>query len=200
MQIPKFFFATCVLGLGLTLTLHADDNPEQAAARAAVAAKLSEMEQMSPDTNTVTVVPPPILEMTNAPAVQKPAEMNSDISQNAPAIQTNSISSMGLDTNSLSMQTNSVPNPPMGLTIITNEPMTPAPKKIKKTKMSKAAMATNAPAYTGQDLGVPAMAAPVLPISATKEQKLDALDAQYKADQISPEEYFKQRAAILNGE
>jgi hypothetical protein len=31
----------------------------------------------------------------------------------------------------------------------------------------------------------------------TKEQQLDALLAQYKADQISPGEYHKQRAAIL---
>jgi hypothetical protein len=44
------------------------------------------------------------------------------------------------------------------------------------------------------------MTAPALPISATKEEKLEALTAKYKMDQISPEEYFKQRAAILNGE
>jgi hypothetical protein len=31
----------------------------------------------------------------------------------------------------------------------------------------------------------------------TKEQQLETLLAQYKADQISPEQYHKQRAAIL---
>jgi hypothetical protein len=41
------------------------------------------------------------------------------------------------------------------------------------------------------------MVAPALPISADKEQQLDTLLAQYKANLISPEEYQKQRAAIL---
>jgi hypothetical protein len=31
----------------------------------------------------------------------------------------------------------------------------------------------------------------------TKEEQLQELLGKYKADQISPEEYFKQRAAIL---
>ena len=39
--------------------------------------------------------------------------------------------------------------------------------------------------------------APTLPISAAKQEKLEALLAKYKADQISPEEYHVQRAAIL---
>ncbi len=39
--------------------------------------------------------------------------------------------------------------------------------------------------------------APSLPISMSKEAQLQALLAQYKADQITPEQYFKQRAAIL---
>jgi len=32
----------------------------------------------------------------------------------------------------------------------------------------------------------------------TTEEQLQALDAKYKADQISPEDYFKQREAILD--
>lgn len=38
---------------------------------------------------------------------------------------------------------------------------------------------------------------PALPISASKEQRLESLLADYKADRITPEEYHKQRAAIL---
>jgi hypothetical protein len=41
--------------------------------------------------------------------------------------------------------------------------------------------------------------APALPISTTKGQRLQALLALYKADQITPEQYQKQRAAILAG-
>jgi len=39
--------------------------------------------------------------------------------------------------------------------------------------------------------------APPLPISMEKQQKLQALLAKYRMDQVTPEEYQKQRAAIL---
>lgn len=39
--------------------------------------------------------------------------------------------------------------------------------------------------------------APALPISMTKEQRLQALLMLYKADQITPEQYHTRRAAIL---
>lgn len=50
---------------------------------------------------------------------------------------------------------------------------------------------------TGNGSGFAPIVAPPLPISAAKKQQLDALLVQYKADQISSEEYQKQRAAIL---
>jgi hypothetical protein len=179
MQIPKFSIALCVLALGITFAARADDTPAQAAARAAVAAKLNELAQTPASTNMVNVVLPPMetnsmpaasMAMTNAPMVQPPAAMTSDILQNAPAMQTNSMPTM---------ENTNAPAPPTGLTI-TNAP--PAPPE-------NLSVITNAP-----------MTAPALPISATKEEKLEALTAKYKMDQISPEEYFKQRAAILNGE
>jgi hypothetical protein len=39
--------------------------------------------------------------------------------------------------------------------------------------------------------------APPLPINAAKADRLAALLGKYQADQISPEEYHTQRAAIL---
>jgi len=51
--------------------------------------------------------------------------------------------------------------------------------------------------YPGKNLGLNPIPAPTLPISAAKQEKLEALLAKYKADQISPEEYHVQRAAIL---
>lgn len=41
------------------------------------------------------------------------------------------------------------------------------------------------------------LTAPALPISASKEQRLQQLLQQYKADQITPEEYHAQRAKII---
>lgn len=51
--------------------------------------------------------------------------------------------------------------------------------------------------YAGKDLGMPPVAAPALPISADKQARLQALLLKYKADQLTPEEYHQQRAAIL---
>jgi hypothetical protein len=79
-------------------------------------------------------------------------------------------------------------------------------KKEKKQKPAPTAQSTAAPAqpantagnnYAGKDLGMKPIAAPALPIAASKEERLQALLVKYKADQISPEEYHQQRAAIL---
>jgi hypothetical protein len=51
--------------------------------------------------------------------------------------------------------------------------------------------------YAGKDLGMKPIVAPALPIATSKADRLQSLLAKYKADQISPEEYHKQRSAIL---
>jgi len=51
--------------------------------------------------------------------------------------------------------------------------------------------------YPGKQLGLTPIESPAPPVSADKLAKLDALLVKYKADQVSPEEYHKQRAAIL---
>lgn len=51
--------------------------------------------------------------------------------------------------------------------------------------------------YPGKQLGMKPILAPALPISPEKADRLAALLAKYKADQVSPEDYQKQRAAIL---
>jgi len=50
---------------------------------------------------------------------------------------------------------------------------------------------------TGAALGFKPIEAPPLPVSAQKEAELQALLAKYMADQVSPDEYQKERAAIL---
>jgi hypothetical protein len=51
--------------------------------------------------------------------------------------------------------------------------------------------------YPGKELGLKPIEAPAPPISADKQAQLQALLAKYMADQVSPEEYQQQRAAIL---
>jgi len=47
------------------------------------------------------------------------------------------------------------------------------------------------------ELGLKAFQAPMLPVTASQQAQLLDLLAKYKANQISPEEYFKRRAEIL---
>lgn len=51
--------------------------------------------------------------------------------------------------------------------------------------------------YPGKELGLKPIEPPALPISAEVQARLQALDAKYMANQITPEEYHKQRAQIL---
>lgn len=51
--------------------------------------------------------------------------------------------------------------------------------------------------YVGKELGLKPINAPALPINASKEQRLQMLLDKYKADQITPQEYHAQRAAII---
>jgi colicin import membrane protein len=79
--------------------------------------------------------------------------------------------------------------------------------KIQKQKMAeaekqradaeKAAESAASANNTGKELGLKPIAAPALPISAAKQEQLQALLAKYRADQITPAEYQAQRAEIL---
>jgi hypothetical protein len=51
--------------------------------------------------------------------------------------------------------------------------------------------------YTGTELGLKPINSPLLPITTTQQAQLQALLAKYKANQITPVEYQRQRAAIL---
>ena len=72
-----------------------------------------------------------------------------------------------------------------------------AERAAAKTKMETAKPAPMPVMDAGKDIGLKPVTAPALPIGASKEARLQALLAKYQADQISPEDYHKQRAAIL---
>jgi cell division septation protein DedD len=73
-----------------------------------------------------------------------------------------------------------------------------ADKAAAKAKAQKSAPApaagTNSVAPGEEEMH---LVLPALPISASKADQLKALLAKYKTDQITPEEYHQQRAAIL---
>jgi hypothetical protein len=83
--------------------------------------------------------------------------------------------------------------PAAGTTL--QSPVMPATMKVKPGVMS-ATNQINA-IYTGKELGLKPIESPLLPVTATQQAQLQALLAKYKTNQISPEEYYKQRAEVL---
>lgn len=86
------------------------------------------------------------------------------------------------------------------------QPVTTPPPDVIATPPAKPAAPGVAPAvksspanagYAGKTLGFKPIEAPSPPVSAQKVAELQALLAKYMANQVSPEEYHKQRAAIL---
>jgi hypothetical protein len=94
------------------------------------------------------------------------------------------------------LQTNqpSVATPPPGIAIapVAKPAAPPAPPVVKLPPPANGN-------FAGKSLGFKPVEAPPLPVSAQKEAELRALLARYMADQISPSEYQKERAAILAG-
>ena len=71
-----------------------------------------------------------------------------------------------------------------------------AEAKAKAEKDNSAQSKTNPPAAKKSSTTTP-IEAPPLPISADKEQRLQELLKKYKAEQLTPEEYHKERSKIL---
>jgi hypothetical protein len=71
----------------------------------------------------------------------------------------------------------------------------PAPPKAKPGVISTPKQINTV--FPGKELGFKPIEVPAVPFSTAKEAQLQALLTKYKADQIMPEEYQKQRAEIL---
>jgi hypothetical protein len=208
MTISKLTPLFCALAIGtIGFSVRAEDNPAQSAARIALAKQLFEL-SAHPATNAPIAAPvmPPVSSEQPAPAAAlqpapepAPAAPASPAAEQQAAQQAALAAALAQDTNAVK-QANSLSN------TNTSATATKAKKEKKKKKEAvapalkpvaapQAAPATNS--YLGQDMGMKQIAAPPLPISAGKEARLQALLEKYKADQITPDEYHQQRAAIL---
>jgi hypothetical protein len=194
MQITKFPLWVCALALCGGVTLHAQDNAAQAAARAALLQKMQELEGNPPPP---TPAPAPI---QSAPAVSAPAAVSPTTI--APA--------------------EVVTPTPAATTVPATPTPAPAPIEVAPTgdnsnqTAARAAMQQKLQELDGNSAPAPQtsvapvskvvsstataeqpIVAPALPINMTKEQRLNSLLSQYKADQLTPQEYYEKRAAIL---
>jgi hypothetical protein len=207
MRFSKPFGILCATALctGI-LPVRADDNPAQAAARAAV---LQAMQQQdAAGANTAPAATPPSAPAVAAPVIPVPAQPvvtqpvttipapASDATMNPTASSTDNAAQAAARAAVLqAMQgqdaagINAAPSAPVVVTPATSAPVAttnpmPAPASVA---------APNTPVYRP-------IIAPSLPISADQQTRLQALDAKYSANQITPVDYFNQREAILNGQ
>lgn len=94
--------------------------------------------------------------------------------------------------------------PPAAASAPTYAPI-PEPSNTVRPTLPETPTPTPAPAPTVANkqpaapvVNLPPLSGPPSSLSAAKQQKLDALLQQYRADQISPEQYHEQRAKILS--
>jgi hypothetical protein len=223
MQVSKFLLTVCTTAVCAGfISVHAQDNPAQAAARAALMNSMNSQSTSTeqptnapilidssgvvpqkpsppaPTTQIATPAPAPVAAapVAAAPVVQAPVAAPQPLDAEAQArARAALLQTMGLPPTETPAATPAptatvMPAP----NAVTPTPATPMPPEVKPV----AAMPANAsiPQFANEP-GYTPIVAPPLPISMTKEQQLETLLAQYKADQISPEQYHKQRAAIL---
>jgi hypothetical protein len=218
MQISKLSVAICATFVGvLPLAVHAADSEAQAKAREALEKAMSQPATQTTPTPSAPVQPQqpaPAPAPAAAPAAVQPAAQPVPA---APAATTTSTPSVRMlnapspmspdDTDkvraALRQKMAEQQNQPVAVAV------TPPPTKPVTPTQPKPGTTVNpppphvvyvpSPPPTQPALAPTKVVAPPLPISATKEAQLQELLIRYKADQISPEDYHKERAKILAG-
>jgi hypothetical protein len=217
MQISKFsklFPALCAAVFCSSLMLvRAADTPAQAAARAALLAKLNETATTTNASPAVIVTPAEVKVETPAPVVVAPAAApapSEPVVQPVPAPVV--VAAPVADTEAqakaraaLLQKISEAGAPPAAMPPMT--PMTPEKIAVEKTETPVSTAPVVAPVAAPMVMEPkPAVVAepmvkpietPALPIAATKEERLQALLDKYKADQITPAEYHTERAKII---
>jgi hypothetical protein len=191
MQISKLSVAICATFVGvLPLAVHAADSEAQAKAREALEQALT---QPTPQTTVITnpaTTPKAAKPQKSAPAPAPAAAATAVATTSTPPVE--------------------IVNAPPGMSPENTERVRAALRQAQLQPVTPTKpQPVNPPVYVNHvnhvnPPGPPPVAqttivAPPLPISSTKEAQLQELLVRYKADQISPEDYHKERAKILAG-
>jgi len=203
MTTSKFSVVICALIACAPLTMRATDTPAQAAARAQVEAKLKEL-----DGAATTAAPAPAAvstPATAAPVVKtEPAltPINQTKAEKA-AAKLKAKQDAEKAAAEVKAQKEAAKREAARVEAEKAAAKKQAAEKAKAERAAaKAKAAAPAPVQAakvdaGSEIGLKPVAAPESPIGASKEARLQALLTKYQADQLSPEDYHKQRAAIL---
>ena len=227
MRISKLCLVVCATALCASIpTLRADDNPNQAAARAALEQQMQSMNAQPAPSNAPAAAPAAPAQpaaaaasSTPPPATNPPAAATS--TQAAPAAMAPAgttapaaaapaaVPAASTATSSGNSLFSPVPPPSGGLPIsaiyeqTTSTSTTPTAGQ-NQTPGTTQSLPMGAPANnntantSGNALGLKPIVAPPLPISADQQTQLRALLARYEAGAISPVEYQAERKKILN--
>jgi hypothetical protein len=211
--ISKLFPAICALIFCSSLmAVRADDTPDQAAARTALIQKMNEMPAqpsvpppvvVTPATPTVEAPAPVVVAPPVAPALAPALASNTEMFLPTPAPNMNTSPTLDNDAQAKARAALLKKMSELGDQSAATPPSAQEKVVIQKSPTPAAAAPVAAPAVMEPK---PAMVAepmvkpietPALPISETKEERLQALLEKYKADQITPEEYHTERAKII---
>ena len=198
MKISMLFPAICMAAFcaGQLAARAQEDNPAQAAARAALMEKMNglEAQPVQPAPPTIVVAPAGTNRATSGPQTNAVAVSPATAPKQpmVPAPQTKAPLTMGKAPTAPAPAT--PPAPPVQPAAV--NPAKPAPSPFFTPVAMPPAKPGN-PNSPGMDLGLKPIVAPPLPISPAKEAQLEALLARYKADQITAEQYQTTRARIL---
>ncbi|MGB7770049.1 MAG: hypothetical protein WBN22_14535 [Verrucomicrobiia bacterium] len=216
MRISKLYLVVCAAAICASFTtVRADDNPDQAAARAALEAKLRELSVQPAATNAQTSAPATPAQPTQ-PAAPAPASATppppvavtpSGASSVAPA-QTMAPAPMAPSSDHglfapVPPPSGSIPAamapeenmPPSTTSAVPTAVQTPAPAAAQAIPMESPQTANAI--YPGKELGLKPITAPPLPISPMQQAQLQALLDKYDANIITPEQYQAARTKIL---
>lgn len=186
------------------------DTPEQSAARAALMQKMNELNAQQPPAASPTLAPmvmkpsgPPTEPPQPAAPPAKPTPAPVAAVAPAPKPRPMAAPVPAADESGFFTPVPPASNPPvqaggMRATSTGYYPGTPAQSNPQPA--AKPAPPDRSPAsanYIGKSLGFQPIQAPPPPVSEQKQAALQSLLARYMANQISPEEYQKERAAIL---
>lgn len=202
---PAIFAAVFCSGLML---VRADDTPAQAAARAALMQQMNEMPAQPAMPAPVAVKPSAPKVEALAPVVVAPPAARAPAPTSAPAPSAPMFQPVATPAIDSDAQAKARAALLQKMSEIESQPAAtpmPAPEKVvvKKTEKPVVNMEIPAPAVMQPKPAVVAepmvkpIETPALPISATKEDRLQALLQKYKTDQITPEEYHTERAKIM---
>lgn len=176
--------------------VRADDTAAQAAARQALMQQMNNPDNGVQETNGPVVAPaqPVTPPQTNLMPTMPP------LTPPPPMTVTPPLSSQPMsNTTNMLADTNAVVQYPVNPALSATSQTNGAPIIVPPVN-SNPAPAPPTFVSTPNQPAAPGMTAPPLPINAAQQQELDALLAQYRANQISPAQYQSQRAKILAGQ